>query len=249
MALLAGCKGTALQSGGTAAALQIAGAPTTTVTVGSQYALQPSATAPAGSTVGYSITHKPHWASFSTMSGLLAGVPQSPDVGTYPDIVISASDGSGSASLPAFSLTVKAASPPNAGSVARPAYNRGNGFFVLAGKLYDGNGSEFRIRGVNRNHWDSNSEAGIARSGANAVRTFIDFSRAAAANVSLIQTQNIDQKEVPIVTYNGDRFGLTSCSSDPAALSRALSAWTSQAPLWSTLDRYLIDLPGVCRTS
>src|SRR5579863_6940294 len=70
---------------------------------------------------------------------------------------------------------------------ARPSYNTGNGFFVLNGKLYDANGYEFRVRGVNRVHWDSNSAAGIAKSGANAVRWSIDFSRAAKDNVKLIQ--------------------------------------------------------------
>src|SRR5579862_4804609 len=230
-----------------AAPITIHGTPTTTATVGSRYALQAIASAPAGTSVGYSIANKPRWATFSTTNGMLEGVPQSSDVGTYQDIIISASDGSGTASLPGFSITVKAAasgggsgSGSGGGSVTRPAYNTGNGFFVLNGKLYDPNGNEFRIRGVNRNHWDSNSAAGIALSGANAVRTFIDFSQPSANNVNLIQTQNIDQKEVPIVTYAGDSSGPTSCSTDPAVFSRALSAWKSQASLWTTLDRYLI---------
>ena len=33
--------------------------------------------------------------------------------------------------------------------------NTGKGFYVVGSKLYDPNGQEFRIRGVNRNHWDS----------------------------------------------------------------------------------------------
>ena len=126
------------------------------------------------------------------------------------------------------------------GNAARPSYNSGSGFFVLNGRLYDSNGNEFRIRGVNRNHWDSNSAAGIARSGANAVRTFIDFSRPATGNVNHVRGQNIAYKEVPIVTYAGDRYGATSCSKDPSALDRAVSAWIAQAGLWKTLDRYLI---------
>ncbi len=244
VALLAGCKAPwDASDSGSDAALTIQGTPPTTVTVGSPYSLQATATAPTGVTVGYSIANKPRWASFSTRTGMLEGVPQSSDVGAYPGIVISVSDGSGTASLPGFSITVKAAAsapPSSGGSASRPAYNSGNGFFVVGGKLYDANGNEFRIRGVNRTHWDSNSAAGIALSGANAVRTFIDFSQPTAKNISLIQTQNIDQKEVPIVTYAGDSSGATSCSSDPAVLTRALSAWTSQAALWTTLDRYLI---------
>src|SRR5579862_8994293 len=232
-----------------AAPITIHGTPTTTATVGSRYALQAIASAPAGTSVGYSIANKPRWATFSTTNGMLEGVPQSSDVGTYKGIIISASDGSGTASLPGFSITVKAAasgggsgSGSGGGSVTRPAYNTGNGFFVLNGKLYDPNGNEFRIRGVNRNHWDSNSAAGIALSGANTVRTFIDFTQPVASNVSLIEIQNIDNGEVPVVTYAGTGAGetLTSRSTDPATLSAALSAWTAQASQWSVFDKYLI---------
>lgn len=125
-------------------------------------------------------------------------------------------------------------------SAARPSYNTGNGFFVLNGKLYDPNGHEVRIRGVNRTHWDSNSAAGMALSGANAVRTFIDFSRPAPKNIDLVRTQNIAYQEIPIATYAGDGSGPTSCSQDPSVLNKALAAWIDQASLWQKLDRYLV---------
>jgi mannan endo-1,4-beta-mannosidase len=66
-----------------------------------------------------------------------------------------------------------ASGAPTGGTVSRPAYNTGDGFFVLNGKLYDANGTEFRIRGVDRCHYDSESAAGIANSGANTVRMFM----------------------------------------------------------------------------
>ena len=242
--LLAACRwDPSTTSSGSAAPLSIHGTPTPTATVGSQYAVQATTSAPAGATVGYGIVNKPSWASFSTTQGILQGVPRPSDVGTYPGIVISASDGNGTVSLPGFSIVVKAATSvaqSSTGSKAsRPAYNTGNGFFVVGGKLYDPNGNEFRIRGVNRNHWDSNSANGIALSGANAVRTFMDFSRTPASNVSLLQTQNIDEKEVPIAIFAGDAGG-TSCTTDPAVLNRAVSTWTAQAAVWTTFDRYLI---------
>lgn len=143
---------------------------------------------------------------------------------------------------PSALLTVMATLAASPGGLARPACNTGNGFFVLNGALYDPNGSEFRIRGVNRVHWDSSSASGIARSGANAVRTFIDFTQAATSNLSLVQTQYIDQGEVPIVTYAGIGGGetLTSCNTDPATLSAAVSAWVSQASQWTSINTYLI---------
>ncbi len=222
--------------------------PATSVTAGSSYHFQPNSSAPAGASVAFSIANKPHWASFSTVNGALDGTPAASDVGTTANIGISASDGTATSALPAFSLTVKAAAavPPSGagsgsggGSTSRPAYNTGDGFFVLNGTLYDPNGNAFRIRGVNRAHWDSNSAAGLALSGANTVRTFIDLTRPESSNVNLIQTQNIDNKEVPVVTYNGIQSS-TSCSTDPAVLSTAVSFWTAQANSWTTLNRYLI---------
>ena len=59
------------------------------------------------------------------------------------------------------------------GAVSRPSYNTGNGFFVLNGKLYDANGVEFVIRGVNKLHWDATTP-GMYKCNANALRWVID---------------------------------------------------------------------------
>jgi hypothetical protein len=231
-----------------------------TATAGVPYDFEPVRLSPqGGALVSYSIENKPSWASFSIATGALSGTPSSADVGTYSGIVISGSDGVESAATAPFSITVQAgakgsangsanppppppAPPPAAAAVSRPGYNSGNGFFVLNGGLYDPNGNPFRIRGVNRVHWDSNSTAGIARSGANTVRTFIDFTRPASSNVQLIQTQNIDHGEVPVVAYAGTGGGqtLTACNTDPATLDAAVAAWVRQAAQWTSINKYLI---------
>jgi hypothetical protein len=220
-----------------ASGITISGTPTTTIAVGQAYTMQASATSSSGSTVGYSIQNKPAWASFSTTTGLLQGTPSASNVGTYSNVLISASDTAGSASLPAFSITVTAAGATStaAGAATRPASNTGNGFFVANGQLYDPTGQPFRIRGVNRLHWDSDSAAGIQKSGANTVRWDIDFTRAAATNVSLIQTQSIQDGEVPIVGN-----WTATCSTDPSALTSIVSTWVSQAAQWTTLNEYLV---------
>src|SRR4029453_5899928 len=56
----------------------------------------------------FSITNRPSWASFNTSNGTLSGTPTSSNIGTYSNIVIRASDGTLSASLPAFAVTVAA---------------------------------------------------------------------------------------------------------------------------------------------
>jgi mannan endo-1,4-beta-mannosidase len=123
-----------------------------------------------------------------------------------------------------------------AGALAsRPASSAGEGMFVLHGKLYDPNGNEFRVRGVNRVHWDSNSADGIARSGSNVVRWAVDFSRPAKLNLSLIQTQSIENGEVPIVGN-----WTATCKSDTASLQAIVSTWVLQAPQWTKLNKSLI---------
>jgi len=136
---------------------------------------------------------------------------------------------------PAIAVTSPAAD--SAGVPAqRPSYNTGSGFFVLKGKLYAPNGVEFRVRGVNRVHWDSpHSAEGIAKSGANTVRWGIDFARAARDNVALVQTQGIVNREVPIVGNWGG-----TCKPDTAPFQAVVATWVAQAEQWTKLNKTLI---------
>ena len=79
---------------------------------GKPYSFQPTAKDSSGKAVSFSVQNKPTWASFSISSGLLSGTP--PSAQTDSNIVISASDGSTSASMKAFTVTVSNA--PSGGS-------------------------------------------------------------------------------------------------------------------------------------
>ncbi|HEX4050522.1 MAG TPA: cellulase family glycosylhydrolase [Steroidobacteraceae bacterium] len=133
--------------------------------------------------------------------------------------------------LPAAAAHAAAATP----AAVRPAGNHGDGFFVLKGELFDPAGHEFRIRGVNRLHWDSNSADGIARSGANTERWDVDFTRPGAANVAMIRRESIARRIVPIV---GNWSG--TCSADPGKLEAIVASWIAQAKQWTRLNRDLI---------
>lgn len=85
----------------------ITGTPPTTATVGILYSFTPKATETDGDPLSFSIRNKPSWASFSIATGRLSGTPTAANVGTYSNIVISTSTGHASASLAAFSITVK----------------------------------------------------------------------------------------------------------------------------------------------
>jgi hypothetical protein len=82
------------------------------VIAGKGYSFTPTTTDPSGKTLSFSITNMPAWATFSIATGQLSGTPAATDVGTYSGIVISVSDGSSRAALPAFSIAVTAAQPP-----------------------------------------------------------------------------------------------------------------------------------------
>jgi Putative Ig domain len=84
----------------------IAGVPGSTVAVGNAYAFQPSASDADGNGLTFSIAGRPSWATFSTSTGRLSGTPTA--AATHSNIRISVTDGTATAALPAFSITVQA---------------------------------------------------------------------------------------------------------------------------------------------
>lgn len=85
----------------------IGGTPSTAATVGVAYSFTPTAQDANGDTLAFSITNRPSWAAFDTLTGALTGTPTT--AGTFADIVINVSDGNGSASLASFTINVAAA--------------------------------------------------------------------------------------------------------------------------------------------
>ena len=85
---------------------QISGSPMQTVLQNTQYEFKPTATDANGDRLTFAIAQKPGWATFDTKTGRLSGTPHASDVGVYPNIKISVSDGRASTSLPIFRITV-----------------------------------------------------------------------------------------------------------------------------------------------
>ena len=86
----------------------IFGSPPTIVSDGDLYDFAPSAIDPDGDSLVFDIDAKPSWAIFDTATGRLNGQPTTTDIGQYDDILINASDGRMTSSLPAFSIVVAA---------------------------------------------------------------------------------------------------------------------------------------------
>ena len=86
----------------------ISGVPASAAVVGQVYGFQPTATDPDGQLLRFAIANKPAWASFDEVTGRLSGTPDATEVGTYSGIAITVSDGTASATLPVFAITVTA---------------------------------------------------------------------------------------------------------------------------------------------
>ena len=84
----------------------ISGNPSASAVVGSSYVFTPTASDPDGDTLTFSIANQPTWATFDPATGMLSGTPGAGTEGNYTDIRIDVSDGTASASLPEFSVSV-----------------------------------------------------------------------------------------------------------------------------------------------
>lgn len=93
---------------GSASTLTISGAPLTTIAAGRSYSFTPTVNQAAN--ISFTIANKPAWATFSTLTGALTGTPTTSNVGSFANIVITASNGSANAALAAFAIAVTQAS-------------------------------------------------------------------------------------------------------------------------------------------
>ena len=230
------CTGT-----GGAASQSVTVAVSTGTTV-SLNASPPSVVSGGTSTLTWSSTDATSCAASGGWSGTVAvSGSQSTGAITTPTSFTLTCTGPGGSASQSATVSLSAGSPTG-GSVSRPSYNTGNGFFVLNGKLYDANGNEFRMRGVDRCHYDSDSAAGIAKSGANAVRMFMyGLSVGAPKYVSILKTQHIAHNEVPIPSMPLFPDGtLTSGDQSTSELAAGVAWWVANAATFTAIDKYLI---------
>jgi hypothetical protein len=74
--------------------------------VGSRYQLAPKAQDPDGDPLAFTISNRPSWATFSTVTGALSGTPAAGDVKVYSNVIISVSDGKATTTLAPFAIVV-----------------------------------------------------------------------------------------------------------------------------------------------
>lgn len=84
----------------------IAGKPAQSTKYDEMYEFKPAASDADGDTLTFNVQNKPAWARFNSSTGMLTGRPTLADLGIYDGITVSVSDGTSSASLLPFSVTV-----------------------------------------------------------------------------------------------------------------------------------------------
>jgi len=149
---------------GAQAAPAISGAPATSVTAAHYFAFQPYIGNPGSGVLTFAIANKPSWAQFDTGTGRLYGTPLPQyNVGTFPNIVISASAGGQRASLAPFSLTVLPLpnTPPTLSGSPAPSVVAGRAY-SFEPKATDPNGLRIAFVIANAPSWASfNATTGL----------------------------------------------------------------------------------------
>lgn len=92
----------------------ISGSPASVAYTSQLYSFVPNASDKEGDRLTFSVTNKPPWTNFDTTTGRLSGTPATTDVGLYAGIAISVSDGTSTASMDPFAVTVSAPTSGNA---------------------------------------------------------------------------------------------------------------------------------------
>jgi len=142
------------------APLTIAGNPPTEVALGSSYDFKPTTNAASGTALTFSVANQPSWASFNAATGELSGTPS--QAGTFPNIIISVSDGMQTSALDAFAISVATPTPTNhpptiAGQPATTA--RAGTLYSFTPQASDPDGDKLTFSVSNRPAWLSFNSA------------------------------------------------------------------------------------------
>ena len=98
---------------------KISGTPTFAVGAGEEYAFQATATDADGNALTFTAANLPAWAHLDPATGAVTGTPEDADVGTYPGITLTVSDGKATAALAPFSITVEGVEGSGSGADGR----------------------------------------------------------------------------------------------------------------------------------
>ena len=184
----------------------ISGSPLTTVSAGTAYDFKPVAADPDGQALTFAVINKPTWANFDTATGRLSGTPGTISAGTYSNVGISVTDGSSTASLAPFTITVtaQANTPPTISGTPATSVQVGNAYDFRP-TASDANGNALRFSIVNPPSWATFDTATGRLSG-----TPQSGNVGTSAQIVMSVTDNIDVTFLPM-------FSITVTAPPPVA--------------------------------
>jgi hypothetical protein len=134
------------------AAPTIDGWPTFSLMEGASYLFKPTAKDANCDPLTFSVAGKPAWATFNTADGTLSGKPPAGSAGDYPSIVVSVSDGTYTASLASFTITVFPNNPPVLSGTA-PAKAVSGQVYGFTPTAFDPDGQKLTFSVANKPVW------------------------------------------------------------------------------------------------
>jgi len=220
-----------------AAATVLSGTPATSITAAHYYAFQPGVTG-GSRTLTFSIANKPAWAQFDSGSGRLSGTPlPQTNVGTYSNILISASDGTARAYLAPFSITVAAlpSTPPRIGGSPAAVVTAGHAYSFQPAAT-DPNGLRLVFAITGKPVWASFNAATGALTGTPTVANTGTYS-----NISITAYDGYQKSVLPAfaIVVQG-----TSGSTSPGQQATASATLSWQPPTQNTNGSLLTNLAG-----
>ena len=216
---------------GAATTLTISGTPSPSVSAGRIYYFQPGVQ--SSSTVSFSVQNKPGWATFSSVNGRLSGTPSGAAIGTYTGIVITASDGTASASLPAFSIKVGPAEPTISGTPPT-AVTAGSAYLFTPSASASSGTVYFSI--VNRPSWATFSDTTGTLAGTPTTAEVSTYSNIVIRAYSYDKSANLSSPNASLAAFS-ITVNAGSAGSDAATLQ-----WTR--PTENTDGTSLTNLAG-----
>ncbi|HEY4213657.1 MAG TPA: putative Ig domain-containing protein [Steroidobacteraceae bacterium] len=220
--------------------LTISGSPVTSVLAAKYYNFQASAKDTLKKPVTFSIANKPGWAGFDPTYGRLYGSPVPANVGTYSNIVITASDGTSKATLPAFSITVQPLADPGPVISGSPASRAVVGTtYAFQPTAADSYGLRMVFMVTNKPAWMTLDTATGKLSGTPTARNVGTYG-------NIIETVSDGYKSTALrafaVTVAGSSGQATTSVPPPAAVMSVSLQW--QPPTVNTDASALTDLAG-----
>ena len=217
----------------------ISGKPVTSVTAAHYFSFQPSASIPGGGAVTFAVSNKPSWASFDAGTGRLYGTPlPQTNVGTFSNIVISASAGGQRVNLAPFAITVLPLPniPPTIGGSPAPNVVTGS-TYAFQPKATDPNGLQVGFGIWNKPSWASFNSATGLLSGTPAALNVGTYS-----NIVITAYDGYSKAALPAFSVLVQKSGSSPLTGTTTTTGSATLSWTP--PTQNDNGSPLTDLAG-----